>query len=294
MEFLHYGKQGLILKLIPEAMKKIGNVAKNRQRKVSSKGDSSFAFRGIDDALNACGPVFAELGITPSVQLVKAPNHETLNGIDSYSGKQITINRSDVSLCVTLIAEDGSWVRSSAGGMATDKNDNTASNKAHSAAVKYCIFMGLMIPVERLAMDDSDSEDDGVHTSNVERASSGLKSSERPGDDKSEEFTQAAMVALQDAYSAKDKGKIAELMNAALRNTKFSESQRAAVVKTGKDFLGQLNKPATAPRTAGQQPPTQQGTQTGTGQQRTAPPAGQQRPAGANKPPQQAPRKEVK
>lgn len=255
-EFLYFGKEGKILKLIPEAMRKIGNIAKLRSRKVSTRGEATFPFRGIDDALNAVGPVMAELGITPSVQLLQAPRHETLNAVDAYDGKPVVINRSDVMMAVTYIADDGSWVRSSCAGMATDKNDNTASNKAHSAATKYAIFLGLHIPIDRQSMEDGDEEGDGPSRS-VERASNAVRSSERPGDDKSEEMTQAALVALKDALSAKDTKKIAEIMTAASNNSKFSESQRATIVKTGKDYIGTLNKPRTgaAQQPTGQRPP---------------------------------------
>lgn len=262
-EFFHYGKEGKILKLIPEAMRLIGGITKLRKRKIfggdggGEGGGASFAFRGIDDALNGVGPILAKLGITPSIQLLALPRYEMLNATNAKTGKPQVVNRADVALAVTYLADDGSWVRNSAAGMSTDTNDNTASNKAHSAAAKYAIFLGLHIPVDRQAMEDGDEEEGEGPASFVEQAGSAVRSSTRPGDDKSEEMTQAALVALKDALSAKDTKKIAEIMTAASNNSKFSESQRATIVKTGKDYIGTLNKPKTGAtqQPTGQRPP---------------------------------------
>ncbi len=284
MEFMHFGKEGKILKLIPEAIKRIGNIAKLRKRKIfgSKSGDdndkgASFDFRGIDDALNGVSPILAELGITPSVQLLQPPRYETLNSTDKYN-KPTVINRADVMLAVTYMAEDGSWVRSSCAGMATDTNDNTSSNKAHSAAAKYAIFLGLMIPVDRMAMEDGDADEGDGPMTTVERASNAVRSSNRPGDSKSEEITQSSLVAMLQAFKDKDRAKIAELMTAASNNAKFNEAQRGTIIKTGKDYLASLNKPQG-------NKPAGQTTQTATSQ------TTQHRPAGtkpATAPTQQA------
>lgn len=228
-----------IFALIPLAMDDIVQVPKTRMRKAGGEGGGSFAFRGIDDALNFVSPVMVKHGITPSVQLLQV-SHSSCNVIDKYD-KQKVMNRSELVLAVTFFADDGSWVRSICGGMATDYNDGTASNKAHAAAMKYAMFFGLMVPVERVALEDGDQDEEQGDSERapqyVERAADAITPVTRPGDNKSEELMQVSLAAIKKAADAGDLTLLKNMQQRARNNAKFSDEQRNTIVKTINEYV---------------------------------------------------------
>ena len=61
----------LIYKQLPKAAEKIGSITKDKRNT-----QQGYNFRGIDDVLNAIHPVFAELGITPVPEVLRATREE--------------------------------------------------------------------------------------------------------------------------------------------------------------------------------------------------------------------------
>lgn len=227
-----------ILDLIPKVMKDIVEVPKLRKRKAGA-GDASFAFRGIDDALNFISPALVKWKVTPSTQLLQV-HHETCN-VQDRDNKPKTMNRSEVVLAVTFLAPDGSWVRNICGGMATDFNDGTSSNKAHAASEKYNLFFGLMVPVERVALEDQDQDEEQGDSERapqyVERAADAITPVTRPGDNKSEELMQVSLAAIKKAADAGDLTLLKNMQQRARNNAKFSDEQRNTIVKTINEYV---------------------------------------------------------
>lgn len=243
IQFLAAGPTGTleILRLLPLVMRDIGDVPKNRQRKASSAG-GSFNFRGIDDALNYIGPVLVKHAVTPSVQLLDI-KHNTVNVMDRNNEPKV-LNRSELILAVTFMAADGSWVRNICGGMATDYNDGTSSNKAHSAATKYCYFLGLTVPVERVALEDGDQDEEQGDAANANRYAEQAGHAEvpvtKPGDGKAEELFQTALAAGRNAKANKNVELLKLMIGRAMNNTRFSDEQRNTLVATFRKFAQEI------------------------------------------------------
>lgn len=251
LPFMSAGPNGTleILKLIPLVMRDIVEIPKLRKRGTGGRDEgggtgASFAFRGIDDALNYISPALIKHSVTPSTQLLQV-SHSSMNTIDKYNNPKV-MNRTEVVLAVTLMAPDGSWVRNVCGGMATDYNDGTSSNKAHSAAEKYCLFLGLMVPVERVALEDQDADeqqgDPDKAPAYVERAQDADRPIGKPGDDKSEELFQTALAAGKRAYGEGNIDLLRAMAQRAQNNTKFTDEQRNTLIKSFRDFAQKIVK----------------------------------------------------
>lgn len=132
----------LIYKQLPKAAEKIGSITKDKRNT-----QQGYNFRGIDDVLNAIHPVFAELGITPVPQVLRATREERT----TKTGNNLIYTILTVAVC--FFAEDGTYVKAVVQGEAMDSADKS-SNKALSAAFKYACFQVLSIPTEE--MQDAD------------------------------------------------------------------------------------------------------------------------------------------
>ncbi len=117
---------------------------------------ASFKFRGIDDVMNAAGPLLAKHGV---------------NVLPRYANRQQeerTSKGGGTLFCVTLeasfdmvCAEDGSRVTlGPVFGEAFDSGDK-ATNKAMSIALKYAILQAFMVPTE--STPDPDENTHTVH-----------------------------------------------------------------------------------------------------------------------------------
>lgn len=110
-------------------------VAKSRQNQ-----EQKYAYRGIDDMLNALSPLYAKHGlvVVPRVLSREVTQATTKSGGTLWK----------IAVCVEyhLYASDGSTLVASTYGEAMDSADK-ATNKALSAAYKYLVIQLFAIPV---------------------------------------------------------------------------------------------------------------------------------------------------
>ena len=117
-----------------------------------TQGSNGYNYRGIDDVMNAMQPLFAKhnLFVVPEVLEQKREERQSKNG-----GLLI------YSICkvkYTFYAEDGSSVSAVVIGEAMDSSDK-ATNKAMSAAFKYCLFQTFCIPTEEMIDSETDTHE---------------------------------------------------------------------------------------------------------------------------------------
>ncbi len=138
-----------IHELLPQAMKEIGVVGKGQE---FSGGQVRYNFRGIDDALSVCQPVFAKLGITPTAEIVHYESEDVTIGKYETPGYHVKL-----LMKVTFFAPDGSSESSVMAGEGLDTSDK-ATNKAMASAFKYALWYTLCVATKELGADDSDHE----------------------------------------------------------------------------------------------------------------------------------------
>lgn len=145
---------GQIYKLLQQVMQDLcgeGGIGKDR-----TNAQQRYNFRGIDDVLNHCGPLFAKYGIVPVPKM----------RLHSDVSERITLNESKervdryctLELHLTLFAPDGSSVTMETLGSGLDYGGDKHVNKAMSAAFKYALFFGLAIPVDAESIADGDAD----------------------------------------------------------------------------------------------------------------------------------------
>lgn len=137
---------GMIYKLLPKVTAEIGAIRKEQQN-----SHQRYRYRGIDDALNQVSPVLAKHGVCTEVQVSK---HKVVR----HEGNSKAVYQATLLLQIAFIAPDGSRTTSRAAGEGISHADDKATSKAMSAAMKYVLFFGLMIPVERNELVDSDDD----------------------------------------------------------------------------------------------------------------------------------------
>lgn len=141
----------LIYEKIPKIIKDIEAVKKKKSEE-QGYGTVSYAYRRIDDFMNALNPLLGENGVTlvPEVLEVKRSVIETSKG-----GKMNTV---EIKAKYTLFATDGSFIQGVTIGEGFDSGDK-ASGKAQSNALKYFIMPTFMVPTDDI--DDTDGHDHG-------------------------------------------------------------------------------------------------------------------------------------
>ncbi len=139
-----------IYELLPKVAAEIGFIGKGQRNP-----QKNYAFRGIEDALSACGPAMQKHGVCMTTEV----KDWKCEGSDRKRGDSMqTVYRAMLLLAVTFWAPDGSSCTSTMAGEALDYNDDKATNKAMAAAFKYALFFSLCIPVDGRAIEDSDRE----------------------------------------------------------------------------------------------------------------------------------------
>lgn len=133
-----------IYQLLASAADKVGAIGKNKKMEA---GPAKYAYRGVDDVIQAVHPVFAELGI------VMAPRVEAV-----IFGEMPTRNGGAMRLCTMTVAFDfygpeGDSVTVTTIGEATDSGDKSP-NKAHTGALKVALCQLLLIPFDSQDPDD--------------------------------------------------------------------------------------------------------------------------------------------
>jgi hypothetical protein len=149
----------LIYRNIIAVMKEIGPLSKDRKNT-----QQGYAFRGIDDLMNAISPVLSNHGVFPtclSVTDVLSENVTSKNGGAGY--RQIR------RYTFRFFAEDGSFVDTTADGEAIDYGDK-GSNKAYSVAYREAMFKMFVIPFES---EDIEAADHDLKTSQTRHTAPG-------------------------------------------------------------------------------------------------------------------------
>lgn len=136
-----------IFTAINEVMRKVGAIGKAKRNQ-----QQGFAYRGVDDVMNALAPILQEEGIfiVPRVLSHKREERQTRNG-----GALL------YSICeceFTFYATDGSCVKAVTIGEGMDSSDK-ATNKAMSIAFKYACFQVFCIPTEEMRDPDAEVHD---------------------------------------------------------------------------------------------------------------------------------------
>jgi hypothetical protein len=133
-----------VLQLIVQLKKAVGAIGKDRQ---ASHTGGRYAFRGVDDAMNAVGNACNAIGIVPpraSVISSETTRHVT--------GDRIWTSTTCVMRYTFQSPVDGSEWSTEGIGEGRDLADKSAP-KAQAAALKYALFHGLAIPIEGMNMD---------------------------------------------------------------------------------------------------------------------------------------------
>lgn len=107
-----------------------------------------FNYRGIDDVVDEMHSVFAKHGIFMTSNVIESTQQERT----TQRGGVLIYTRAKVEY--TFWAADGSSVSSTVQGEGMDSGDKS-TNKALSAALKYCLGQTFLIPYE---MSDSDKD----------------------------------------------------------------------------------------------------------------------------------------
>lgn len=138
----------LIYKAIPAIIKDIEAVKKKKSDEFN--GSVKYAYRRIDDFMNALNPLLGknEVTLVPEVLEVDRGYVETKSG-----GSMNTVK---IKIKYTLYAGDGSSISGTTIGEGFDPGDK-ASGKAQSNALKYFIMPTFMVPTEDI--DDTDGHE---------------------------------------------------------------------------------------------------------------------------------------
>jgi len=132
-----------IYELIPKVMTEVGAIEKGRRNEAQK-----FFFRGIDDVMSAFQPVLARHQVFYVPEVIEKTTDER----QTKSGG--TMIYTGLTVAYTFFAPDGSSVRAVVVGEAMDSGDKS-SNKAMSAALKYCLLQVFCVPTE--ANEDADA-----------------------------------------------------------------------------------------------------------------------------------------
>ena len=127
--------------------KDIGSVGKDQKN--TGQG---WKFRGIDQFVNALHPILNKhgVGILPMVVQHSEPKFIT----NEKTGK--TSKQTQITMKYTFFAEDGSTVDVIMPAEGVDPGDK-GTNKAMSAALKYCLIQTFCVPTQDMAEADNEN-----------------------------------------------------------------------------------------------------------------------------------------
>ena len=134
-----------IVAAMARVMAEVGAVGKSRKNSAQN-----YAFRGVDDVVAHVQEVMAKCGVIVIPRVVER-EREMLASKSGGSMVSVRLLVEHTFYC----EEDGSSVVCTTLGEAMDSGDK-ASNKAMSAALKYCLTESLLIPTYEV---DRDTED---------------------------------------------------------------------------------------------------------------------------------------
>lgn len=150
-----------IYEAMPRVAASIGAVSKNRKNV-----QQGYAFRGVDDFMNAAHPALIEHGVTVLPEVID--RWMEVRDRSGQGGKQGVTVHTVITVRYTFFAADGSSVSAVTVGEAADTADK-ASNKALSAAYKYALMQTFCIPLEDMVDGDSETPDMGARQSALVR-----------------------------------------------------------------------------------------------------------------------------
>ena len=125
--------------------------------KAKKNQQQGFAYRGIDDVMNAFNPLFAKykLFVVPTIlEQIREERQTSKGGNLIYSICKIKY---------TFYAEDGSLIEAVVVGEGMDTSDK-ATNKAMAIAMKYALFQVFCIPTAEMKDPDAETPPESLPT----------------------------------------------------------------------------------------------------------------------------------
>lgn len=140
-------KKQLIYEAMLGVMSEIGAVEKNKKNEMQG-----YKFRGIDDMLNALHPLLIKYGVF-IIPRCKEERSE-MKEVTRSNGKAGIDKHVAITMEYDFTARDGSKI--TIGGIPSEGLDSSdkATNKALSAAMKYCLIQTFCVPTEDMADAD--------------------------------------------------------------------------------------------------------------------------------------------
>ena len=154
---------------VAELMREVEEISKNgRASYGSGAGAANYAFRGVDDAMNAVGGAMRKVGLIMRTEVTNAES-DHYDTTKVYNGKETTTRWTTTRITMRYIFVspiDGTEHALEGYGVGKDSADKDGS-KALAAAMKYALFQGLVIPVKGVNIDpESDNPDSGAEEHN--------------------------------------------------------------------------------------------------------------------------------
>lgn len=145
----------LIYKKMSDVMKDIKSVSKDQKNT-----QQGYAFRGVDDFINALYPALTKHGVFMTPRCTSYT--QELKEVVRSSGKAGVDKHVAILMEYDFFAEDGSKV--TVGPIPAEGLDSgdKASNKALSAAIKYALIQTFSVPTKDIAEADLDTPEIGL------------------------------------------------------------------------------------------------------------------------------------
>lgn len=178
-----------------------------------------YAYRGIDEFMNALNPLLAKHCVTITPDILK-------NDRDVYSNANGTrMTNVVMHIKYTLTAKDGSSTSGTVIGEAFDSGDK-ASNKAMSIALKYFIMQVFMVPTE----DIDDPDDHDPSELKKEEPKQQTKPTAKPQTGSAPAYVSPAQVARLWAIQRKSNKSIADVMQKMKEKFQINEAEKLTFV----------------------------------------------------------------
>lgn len=144
-----------VFQAINAIMEDLEPISKDKRASYGS-GNGGYAYRGVDDVMNALQPLMKKHGLFVVPRVVHQEREERIEE-KAYNGqtKQSRTKFSILTVEYTFYALDGTSVTATVVGEGMDSGDK-ASNKAMSVAYKYACFQVFSIPTEEMVDPDAE------------------------------------------------------------------------------------------------------------------------------------------
>lgn len=151
------------------AMRDICRIGIGKNKKAST-GGATYAYRGIDDAMNEMSPILVNHGITVTPRYSELTVAERVRGEpkDGKFSRCVTVKGS-----FTFAADDGSSVTAEAYGESIDTGDK-ATIKAQTVAFRTVLFQQFIVPLMAMDSELDDGEETGAPAEALAKAEQGV------------------------------------------------------------------------------------------------------------------------